>query len=78
MNILGTVSGEKQDVARYTITATANPEEAGTVSLYPAGEEFDEGTELKLTAKKNFGYEFVNWTDAANNELVRSRLSTSP
>ena len=69
VNILGTVSGEKQDVARYTITATANPEEAGTVSLYPAGEEFDEGTELKLTAKKNFGYEFVNWTDAANNEL---------
>ena len=55
VNILGTVSGEKQDVARYTITATANPEEAGTVSLYPAGEEFDEGTELKLTAKKNFG-----------------------
>ncbi len=65
--ISGTVSGEKQQVNRYTITATANPEEAGTVTVYPAGNEFDEGTELKLTAKKNFGYDFVNWTDAENN-----------
>ena len=67
--ISGTVNGEKEEVARYTITATANPAEAGSVTVYPAGDEFDQGTELKLTAKKNFGYEFINWTDAENNEL---------
>ena len=67
--ISGIVNGEKEQVARYTVTATCIPAEAGTVSLYPAGDEFDEGTELKFTAKKNFGYEFVNWTDADNQEL---------
>ena len=67
--ISGSVTGEKEDVARYTFTATANPTEAGTVKVYPAGTEFDEGTELKLTAAKNFGYDFVNWTDADNNVL---------
>lgn len=69
VTISGTVNGEKEDVARYTVSATANPEEAGSVTVYPDGNEFEEGTELKLTAKKNFGYEFINWTDAENNEL---------
>lgn len=33
------------------------------MKVYPAGSEFEAGTELKLTATKNFGYKFVNWTD---------------
>ena len=67
--INGTVNGEKQQVARYSFSATANPAEGGTISQNPAGSEFDAGTELKLSAKKNFGYKFINWTDADNNIL---------
>ena len=35
--ITGTVNGEKQQVARYTFAATANPAEGGTVSVNPNG-----------------------------------------
>ena len=67
--ITGTVNGSKQEVARYTFAATCNPAEGGTVSQNPAGTEFDADTEIKLSAKKNFGYSFVNWTDDKGNVL---------
>ena len=67
--ITGTVSGTKQQVARYTFATSCNPAEGGTISQNPAGSEFDADTELKLTAKKNFGYNFVNWTDGEGNVL---------
>ncbi len=43
----------------YTITASANPSEGGSVS--GAG-NYDHGTECTLTATANVGYTFVNWT----------------
>ena len=46
-------------VTLYTITATADPTEGGTVS--GAG-TYDDGTEITLTATANEGYTFVNWT----------------
>ena len=67
--ITGTVSGEKQQVARYTFSATANPAEAATISQNPSGTEFDADTELKLSYKRNFGYKFINWTDGEGNVL---------
>lgn len=67
--IYGTVNGEKEEVAKYTVSATCNPEEAGAITVYPNGTEFDEGTELKLTATRNFGYKFVNWTDSTGTEV---------
>lgn len=67
--IAGTVNGEKQQVARYSFSAIANPIEGGTISQNPTGSDFDADTEIKLTANKNFGYEFINWTDADNNIL---------
>lgn len=67
--ITGTVNGSKQQVARYTFAATCTPAEGGTVSQNPAGTEFDADTEIKLSAKKNFGYSFVNWTDEKGNVL---------
>ncbi|MBQ2169832.1 MAG: Ig-like domain-containing protein, partial [Prevotella sp.] len=39
----------------------------GSVSAYPISEEYDEGSEVTLTATENFGYDFVNWTDAEGN-----------
>lgn len=43
----------------YTITATANPAEGGTVT--GAG-NYDHGTAVTLTATTNVGYSFINWT----------------
>ncbi len=72
--IYGTVNGEKEEVAKYTVSAICNPEEAGTITVYPNGTEFDEGTELKLTATKNFGYKFVNWTDSTGAEVATENV----
>lgn len=44
----------------YTITATANPTEGGTVT---GGGTYNEGETVTLTATPNSGYEFVNWTN---------------
>ncbi len=52
---------------QVTLAVTASPEEAGSVSVYPQGEQYDINTEVTLTAKENFGYDFVNWTDAEGN-----------
>ena len=49
----------------YTIMASANPEEGGTVT--GAGSYY-EGTPVELTATANEGYAFVNWTK--DNEVV--------
>lgn len=65
INIYGVVDGEVQEVNVYTLSVAANPEEGGKITVYPAGTAFDEGTQVTLTAAKNFGYDFVNWTDAA-------------
>ena len=53
----------------YTIMASANPAEGGTVT--GAGNYY-EGTPVELIATANEGYAFVNWTK--NNEIV----STEP
>ena len=46
-------------VTKYTVTATANPAEAGTVT--GAG-DYTEGVEVTLVATPAHGYNFVNWT----------------
>ena len=74
VHITGTVNGVTEDVAKYTFAAKANPEKGGSVNVYPQGDEFDEDTELKLTATKNFGYKFVNWTDAEGNEVSKENV----
>ena len=47
-------------VVNYTITVSANPAEAGTVT---GGGEFEETDEITVKAVANDGYEFVNWTE---------------
>ena len=69
VHIIGSVNGQTEDVAKYTIAAVASPEEGGSVNCYPQGDVFDDGTELTLTATEKFGYDFVNWTNAAGEEV---------
>ena len=58
-----TISGKLpvEEPVKYTVTATVNPAEAGTVE--GAG-EYEENTEATLIATAAEGYEFVNWTVA--------------
>ncbi len=67
--ITGTLSGTMEDVPEYTLTTSVSPEGAGTVKNTPNGTTFDEGDVVTLTQTNNFGYKFVNWTDADGNEL---------
>ena len=59
---------------QYTITATANPSNAGTVT---GGGELYENTTCTLTAVPNSGFDFVNWDDG-NTENPRSFTVTGP
>ena len=54
----------------YTITATANPANGGTVS---GGGTFEEGETCTLTATANTGYTFTNWTK--NGTVVSSEAT---
>lgn len=63
VNISGEINGTIEDVTTYSFSIAANPQEGGSVSVYPKGATFEEGTEVTLTATKNFGYKFVNWTN---------------
>ena len=67
--ITGEVSGTTEEVVMYTFSASANPEEGGSVVAYPNASEYESGSEITLTATENFGYDFVNWTDADGNEV---------
>ena len=61
--ISGEVIGTPEVVPQYTLTTGINLSEAGTVTVSPAGTEFDQGTTLTLTASENFGYRFLGWVD---------------
>lgn len=76
VKITGTVSGTLENVEKFAFSAVASPAEGGSVKIYPAGDEFESGTELKLTATKNFGYKFVNWTDGDGKVLSTDEVMT--
>ncbi len=65
VNIVGVLNGELIKVTKYTLTLAANPAGAATVSVRPSASEFEAGTKVAISAERNFGYKFVNWTDAA-------------
>ena len=61
---------------QYTLTAKPNIAGAGTITASPSGSEFDEGTEVTVSTMPNFGYRFVNWTDADGNIIGTGRALT--
>lgn len=65
VRINGILNGTTEEVTMYAFSASANIAEAGNVTVYPKADEYEAGSAVKLTAEKNFGYAFVNWTDAA-------------
>ena len=67
--IEGLLNGTVADINKYTLATAVAPEEAGTINVYPVSEEYEEGSEVTLTAIENFGYDFVNWTNAAGEEV---------
>lgn len=67
--IYGVADGQVQPVPVYTFAMSSAVEGAGSLSVAPAGNEFDEGTLLTVSATENFGYHFTNWTDEAGTVL---------
>ena len=69
VHINGLLNGTIEKVAQYTLSAVVSNAGAGTIKVSPSGTVFDAETQITVTATKNFGYKFVNWTDA-NNQVV--------
>lgn len=63
------VKGQIEDIPAYTLDVKLGTEGAGKVSTNPAGNEFDEGTLITVSASENFGYHFTAWVDE-NGETV--------
>lgn len=69
LTVDGVLNGTIASVNKYTLELAATPEDGGEVSVYPKSEEYIENDEVTLTATENFGYDFVNWTNAAGEEV---------
>jgi len=66
----GTLQGTVVNVASHNITTSVLPVSAGTITSFPMGSKFDEGTSISLTANRNFGYTFKEWRDANTDAFV--------
>ena len=64
ITVTGDFSGTPVSVPSYSLTVTPDAE-AGQVTVNPAGDKFDEGTSVTVTATENFGYHFSAWVDEA-------------
>ena len=69
IRIYGTINGTIAAVEKFAVAPAVNIEEAGSATIYPVSTSYDNGTEVTLTATDNFGYNFVNWTNAAGEEV---------
>ncbi len=61
IKITGAVTGEIANVTTYTLTTQVTPVGAGSVTTKPVGTSFDAGTQIEVTAKRNFGFNFSHW-----------------
>lgn len=59
--VMGDVNGTVEAVPVYTLSVKTNTPAAGSIICNPSGVEFDEGTQITLTATENFGYHFAGW-----------------
>ncbi|MDD3322020.1 MAG: pectinesterase family protein [Paludibacter sp.] len=70
ITLTGTLTGTIIDVASYSISSSVFPTEAGSIVTAPIGTQFDDGTDITLTANRNFGYQFKEWRDANTDAVV--------
>jgi len=54
--------GSGDTTPKYRLNINISPQNAGTVSLNPAGGVYTAGTQVQLTAQANSGYVFSNWS----------------
>lgn len=69
IKISGNIEGTINNVASYQLTTAVTPAEAGTVGNVPGGNQFDDGTDVTLTATRKFGYNFLHWANVAGDVL---------
>ncbi len=74
IKVSGQVTGTLVNVNTYTVTSEVSPADAGKITSNPVGATFDEGTEVTLTATRNFGYNFSHWENGAG-ETVSTESS---
>jgi pectin methylesterase-like acyl-CoA thioesterase len=67
--IQGKIQGTIVNVITDTLTTTVAPAASGLVSVSPTGTFFDRGTDLILSASRNFGYLFSHWANAAGDTI---------
>ncbi|MDE5826023.1 MAG: Ig-like domain-containing protein [Duncaniella sp.] len=67
LTLYGVADGQVEAVPVYSFNLKSAVEGAGSLSCAPAGNEFDSGTLLTVSASENFGYHFTSWTDAVGN-----------
>lgn len=67
--VTGDLDGTPISVPVYTLNVKSADETAGTLSVNPAGDKFDEGTRITVSTTENFGYHFQAWVDD-NNTVV--------
>lgn len=61
--ITASTEGKVEQVNSYRLSATLVDAEAGSIQVSPAGNVFDEGTQVSVKATENFGYHFEKWID---------------
>ena len=67
--IEGTLYGTVGQKLTYTLTVVAQPAEGGTISVEPAGTQFESGQTVTLTETPAEGYIFQGWYDAGGNAV---------
>jgi len=69
VKVSGKMEGTLINIPSYSLTTAVSPLGAGSVGNVPGGNQFDEGTDVALTATRNFGYNFSHWANDANDVL---------
>ena len=76
IKVTGTVSGAAVQVTKYALNTSVTPSDAGSIKVDPELTSFKEGTEVTLTAKKNFGFRFKEWQDATGSTVSTEATTT--
>lgn len=64
VTLTGDFTGTPAEVPSYTLSVSQEDAAAGTLTVNPAGNKFDEGTRITVSTTENFGYHFAAWVDA--------------